>query len=161
MAEQGARGAILLVDDDPNCIDIISEVLKRTGLEVEVARDGEEALNKFTMKSFELILTDLMMPKMNGMSLLKEIRRRGKEAVVLVITGFGTIESAVSAIKAGAYDYITKPINLDELELVINRALEKKRLINQLNSLKGIFIAALISIPIWLVLGVIIGWVWK
>jgi DNA-binding NtrC family response regulator len=161
MAEQGARGAILLVDDDPNCIDIISEVLKRTGLEVEVARDGEEALNKFTMKSFELTLTDLMMPKMNGMSLLKEIRRREKEAVVLVITGFGTIESAVSAIKAGAYDYITKPINLDELELVINRALEKKRLINQLNSLKGIFIAALISIPIWLVLGVIIGWVWK
>jgi DNA-binding NtrC family response regulator len=161
MAEQGARGAILLVDDDPDCIDIISEVLKRTGLEVEVARDGEEALNKFTMKSFELILTDLMMPKMNGMSLLKEIRRREKEAVVLVITGFGTIESAVSAIKAGAYDYITKPINLDELELVINRALEKKRLINQLNSLKGIFIAALISIPIWLVLGVIIGWVWK
>jgi DNA-binding NtrC family response regulator len=113
------------------------------------------------MKSFELVLTDLMMPKMSGMSLLKEIKRREKEAVVLVFTGFGTIESAVSAIKAGAYDYITKPINLDELELVINRALEKKRLINQLNSLKGIFIAALISIPIWLILGVIIGWIWK
>lgn len=161
MAEQGTRGAILLVDDDPHCIDIISEVLKRTGLEVEVARDGEEALTKFTVKSFELILTDLMMPKMDGMSLLKEIRRREKEAVVLVITGFGTIESAVSAIKAGAYDYIPKPIKLDNLELIINRALEKKRLINQLNSLKGIFIAALISIPIWLALGIIIGWIWK
>jgi DNA-binding NtrC family response regulator len=161
MAEQGTRGAILLVDDDPYCIDIISEVLKKTGLEIEIARDGEEALTKFTMKSFELVLTDLMMPKMSGMSLLKEIKRREKEAVVLVFTGFGTIESAVSAIKAGAYDYITKPINLDELELVINRALEKKRLINQLNSLKGIFIAALISIPIWLILGVIIGWIWK
>ena len=161
MAEQGTRGAILLVDDDPHYIDIISEVLKKTGLEIEIARDGEEALTKFTMKSFELVLTDLMMPKMSGMSLLKEIKRREKEAVVLVFTGFGTIESAVSAIKAGAYDYITKPINLDELELVINRALEKKRLINQLNSLKGIFIAALISIPIWLILGVIIGWIWK
>ena len=161
MAEQGTRGTILLVDDDSHCTDIISEVLKKTGLEVEVARDGEEALTKFTMKSFELVLTDLMMPKMSGMSLLKEIKRREKEAVVLVFTGFGTIESAVSAIKAGAYDYITKPINLDELELVINRALEKKRLINQLNSLKGIFIAALISIPIWLILGVIIGWIWK
>jgi len=134
---------------------------KKTDLEVELARDGEEALTKFTMKSFELVPTDLMMPKMSGMSLLKEIKRREKEAVVLVFTGFGTIESAVSAIKAGAYDYITKPINLDELELVINRALEKKRLINQLNSLKGILIAALISIPIWLILGVIIGWIWK
>ena len=161
MAEQGTRGTILLVDDDPHCTDIISEVLKRTGLEIEIARDGEEALTKFTVKPFELVLTDLMMPKMNGMSLLKEIKRREKEAVVLVFTGFGTIESAVSAIKAGAYDYITKPINLDELELIINRALEKKRLINQLNSLKGILIAALISIPIWLILGVIIGWIWK
>jgi DNA-binding NtrC family response regulator len=161
MAEKETQGKILLVDDDPNSIDLISEVLQKTGLEVVIAKDGEEALNKFSANSFELILTDLMMPRMDGLTLLKEIRKKEKDAVILIITGFGTIESAVSAIKAGAYDYISKPIKMDELELVINRALEKKRLINQLHSLKGIFIAALISIPIWLFIGVILGLFWK
>jgi DNA-binding NtrC family response regulator len=161
VVEKEPQTGILLVDDDPTFIDLISEVLQKTGLGVEVAKDGEEALNKFTTKSFDLILTDLMMPKMDGLALLKEIKKREKDAVVLVITGFGTIESAVSAIKAGAYDYIPKPIKLAELELIINRALDKRKLINQLNTLKGIFIAALVSIPIWLVIGIILGWIWK
>jgi DNA-binding NtrC family response regulator len=161
MTEKETQRKILLVDDDPSSIDLISEILQKTGLEVVVAKDGEDALNKFSVNSFELILTDLMMPKMDGLALLKEIKKKEKDAVVLIITGFGTIESAVSAIKAGAYDYISKPIKVDELELVINRALEKRRLINQLHSLKGIFIAALISIPIWLLIGVILGWIWK
>jgi DNA-binding NtrC family response regulator len=162
MAEKASRnGRILVVDDDPSSIVFITEILKKTGLEVIIAKDGEEALNKFSSNSFELILTDLMMPKMDGLTLLKEIKKKEKDAVVLIITGFETIESAVSAIKAGAYDYISKSIKADELELVINRALEKKRLISQLHSLKGIFIATIISIPIWLVIGVIIGWIWK
>jgi DNA-binding NtrC family response regulator len=161
MTEKETQRKILLVDDDPSSIDLISEILQKTGLEVVVAKDGEDALNKFSVNSFELILTDLMMPKMDGLALLKEIKKKEKDAVVLIITGFGTIESAVSAIKTGAYDYISKPIKVDELELVINRALEKRRLINQLHSLKGIFIAALISIPIWLFIGIILGWIWK
>jgi DNA-binding NtrC family response regulator len=161
MTEKETQRKILLVDDDPSSIDLISEILQKTGLEVVVAKDGEDALNKFSVNSFELILTDLMMPKMDGLALLKEIKKKEKDSVVLIITGFGTIESAVSAIKTGAYDYISKPIKVDELELVINRALEKRRLINQLHSLKGIFIAALISIPIWLFIGIILGWIWK
>lgn len=161
MSDKEIKSKILLVDDEQISIDLISEILQKAGLEVVIARNGEEALNKFSENSFELIITDLVMPKMDGISLLKEIKKKEKDAVVLIITGFGTIESAVTAIKAGAYDYITKPIKIEELELIINRALEKKRLINQLKLLKGIFIAALISIPIWLIIGIIIGWFWK
>jgi len=161
MSEKEAQDKILLVDDDPSSIELISEILQKTGLEVIIARDGEEALNRFLANSFELILTDLMMPKMGGIALLKEIKKKQKDAVVLIITGFGTIESDVSAIKAGAYDYISKPIKVDELELIIKRALEKRRLVKQLHSLKGILIAALISLPIWLIIGIILGWIWK
>jgi DNA-binding NtrC family response regulator len=76
---------------------------------------------------------------------------------VVVITGFGTIESAVQAIKNGAYDYITKPVKLEELDIVVDRALEKRGLVKQLDFFRGLTLAVLISIPLWLILGIILA----
>ena len=94
---------------------------------------------------------------MDGIELLHEIKRMDKRSVVVVITGFGTIESAVKAIKEGAYDFITKPVKFEELDIVINRALEKRGLVKQLDFFRGLTLAVLISIPIWLILGIILA----
>ena len=154
-------GRVLLVDDDPDFVEVLSEVMKQRGLEVVVTHNGEEAFSEFLRTPFDLVITDLKMPKMDGLTLLKAIKNKEKDATVLVITGFGTVESAVSAIKAGAYDYITKSISIEDLGLTVNRALTKRNLIKQLNTLKGILLAPLISIPVWLALGVVMGWLWK
>jgi DNA-binding NtrC family response regulator len=161
MTVKTISGRVLLVDDDPDFVEILSEVMKQRGLEVVMTRNGEEAFSEFLRTSFDLVITDLKMPKMDGLTLLKAIKNKDRDATVLVITGFGTVESAVSAIKEGAYDYITKSIGIEDLGLTVNRALDKRNLIKQVNTLKGIFVAALISIPVWLALGVIIGWLWK
>jgi DNA-binding NtrC family response regulator len=97
------------------------------------------------------------MPGMDGIALLHEIKKADKRSVVVVITGFGTIESAVTAIKEGAYDFITKPVKFEELDIVINRALEKRGLVKQLDFFRGLTLAVLISIPIWLILGIILA----
>jgi DNA-binding NtrC family response regulator len=77
--------------------------------------------------------------------------------VVVLITGFGTVESAVKAIKEGAYDFITKPVKFDEVDVVVNRALEKRHLVKQLDFFRGLTLAVLISVPFWLILGIILA----
>jgi DNA-binding NtrC family response regulator len=148
---------ILLVDDDKELAESLAEHLSNTGCLVKVAYDGREGLKMFRAGAFHVVLTDLKMPGMDGMQLLHEIKRLEDKAVVVMITGYGSIESAVEAIRKGAYDYITKPLKLAEIEVVINRALEKRRLIKQLDVFKGLTLAVLISIPIWLILGIILA----
>jgi two-component system response regulator PilR (NtrC family) len=119
---------ILVVDDEPSLREVLSIMLKRGGYAVTSASDGEEALEHLQKDIFDLVITDLRMPKMSGMEVLKAVKSAAPETVVLVITAFATADSAVEAMKHGAYDYLTKPFQVDEVQLIIRNALEKRRL---------------------------------
>ena len=148
---------ILIVDDDPEFADSLAEHLSGLGHSVKVAYDGQDGLDRFRAGAFHIVLTDLQMPGMDGMTLLHEIKRLDNRCVVVLITGFGTVKSAVKAIKEGAYDFITKPVKLDEVDVVVNRALEKCHLVKQLDFFRGLTLAVIISVPLWLVLGIILA----
>ncbi|OGP15013.1 MAG: hypothetical protein A2052_04890 [Deltaproteobacteria bacterium GWA2_54_12] len=122
---------ILITDDDMDLRELLTEAIKNWGYEVSVARDGDEALRKLRMERFDIVITDLMMPGMDGLALLQKIKDLDKEILVIIITGYATIETAVKAIESGAYDYIAKPFRLDELMIVIKNACERLRLVLQ------------------------------
>ncbi|MCP9450678.1 MAG: sigma-54 dependent transcriptional regulator [Nitrospira sp.] len=119
---------ILVVDDEESLRDVLSIMLKRTGYTVTSVADGEQALEILNKEIFDLVITDLRMPKIDGMEVLKAAKSAAPETVVLVITAFASAESAVEAMKQGAYDYLTKPFQIDEVQLIIRNALEKRRL---------------------------------
>ena len=119
---------ILVVDDEPSLRDVLSIMLKRTGYEVTSVADGEEAVELLQKELFDLVITDLRMPKVGGMEVLKAVKSASPETVVLVITAFASADSAIEAMKQGAYDYLTKPFQVDEVQLIIRNALEKRRL---------------------------------
>ena len=119
---------ILVVDDEQSLRDVLSIMLKRAGYAVTSAMDGEEAIELLNREIFDLVITDLRMPKINGMEVLKAVKSVSPETVVLIITAFATADSAVEAMKQGAYDYLTKPFQVDEVQLIIRNALEKRRL---------------------------------
>ena len=122
------KASILLVDDDPLILKSLSVVLEREGYEVHRAEGGSRALELIKDQSFEVVVTDFNMPEVDGMQVLREVKARKPDCEVILITGYGTIEQAVEAIKVGDYDYICKPIIDDEMKVVIARAVEQKRL---------------------------------
>ncbi len=117
------RNRILVVDDDPLIRGSLYEMLRGQRYEVEMASDGSEAMDHLNRRSFQLVITDWKMPEMDGMSLLTHIKTRHPDVNVILVTGFGNVSSAVEAIRQGAFDYLTKPIQPDELEDTIRRAL--------------------------------------
>ena len=152
---------ILVVDDDKTLADNLVEYLSELGYQASPAYGGREGLSMFEQGDFQLVITDLKMPDMDGMELLDAVKALDSRAVVMVITGYGTIESAVEAIKKGAYDYIPKPLKMDELEVIVNRALERHTLFRQLGVFRGLTLALIISVPFWLILGIVLALVWK
>jgi two-component system response regulator PilR (NtrC family) len=122
---------ILITDDDLDLRELLIEAVKNWDYDADVARDGEEALKKLRMERYDLVICDLMMPGMDGLTLLKKIRGLDQNILVIIITGYATIETAVKAIELGAYDYIAKPFRLDELMIVIKNACERLRLSSQ------------------------------
>ncbi len=127
---------ILIVDDDTLVCDSLQEMLTLEGYKVDTALSATAALAKMKEDTFPLILSDIQMPGMNGIDLLKEIKGLDPEALVVFITGHGHIDGAVEAIKLGAYDYITKPIDDLRLKVTIQRALEQSKLLASYESLK-------------------------
>ncbi|MCL4468996.1 MAG: sigma-54 dependent transcriptional regulator [Deltaproteobacteria bacterium] len=119
---------ILIVDDDKSMREFLELILKRERYNVTCAKDGADALLLLKESFFDLIITDLMMPAINGLELLKKAKELHPDVKTIMITAFGTIETAIEAIKLGAYDYITKPFNIDDLRLRIRRALESQRI---------------------------------
>ncbi len=119
---------IHLIDDEPIIHDVLGQLLQSEGYQVEVSASGEEALSKLPHQKFDLTLLDLLMPGMDGLEVLREIKRLEPEAVVIIITAYASVESALTAMKMGAYDYIQKPFKNDELLMIISRALEHRRL---------------------------------
>ena len=112
---------ILVVEDEPSMRTALCEVLQRTGHSVVAARDGHEALTVLERQTIWLVLTDLRMPRLGGIELLREVKRRSPETLVVLITGYGTLESAIEAIRLGATDYLLKPFDREAVEALIRR----------------------------------------
>lgn len=127
---------ILLVDDDESLRRITQLQLEEAGHEVLTAPSGEAALKIMEEQDPALLITDLRMPGLSGLEILKKVRESYPQTTVLMITAFGTVQTAVEAMKAGAYDYITKPIDYEELVLVVNRAMERHHLLEEIRNLR-------------------------
>ena len=149
------------MEDDKVLADNLVEYLSNLGYSATATYGGRDGLRRFEQGDFQLVITDLKMPEMDGMELLEAVRAMDSRVMVIVITGYGTIESAVRAIKNGAYDFIPKPFKLDELEVVIKRALERYSLFRQLGIFRGLTLALIISVPFWLILGIVLALVWR
>jgi DNA-binding NtrC family response regulator len=148
---------VLIVDDEENIRQILTEYLQDFGYKVTCAVNGQEALQVYQKGSFDIILSDLVMRPMNGLELLNEIKKVDPDALFIMITGFPSIESALEAVKKGARDYITKPFNIDEIRLKMERALLEKNMEGRLKNIQGIVWALVISIPVWLILGIVLA----
>ncbi len=134
----------LIVDDEKEFRTYLSEALAGAGYETQTAASGREAVDKAADEDFDVILLDLIMPKMSGSDVLVELRRVSPRSRVIMITAFASIENAVDAIKRGATDYLSKPFKIDELLVRIKRVLEEARV--DLNPAKGDFDAILDSL---------------
>ncbi len=127
----GAR--VLVADDEPNARRVLEILLRKLGCEVFSAADGQAALALLQTTAIELLVTDLNMPKMNGLELLAAIRQDGHNFPVIMVTAYGTVENAVEAMKQGAFDFIIRPLDIEQVEMVIRRALGVRK-IHQENS---------------------------
>src|SRR5919197_4704890 len=127
---------ILIVDDEEVIRNSISLYLRREGYQVEVCATGEEGLRQIEEAHPDLMLLDLKLPTLGGFEVLKRVKELKDDLIVIMITAYGSIESAVQAMKAGAYDYITKPLDLDELEVIIKKGLETVRLKKEVSLLR-------------------------
>lgn len=119
---------VLVIDDEENLRHYLRVVLGEAGYQVDTAADGKEALEHMQQRSWDIILCDIRMPKMDGMAFLKEAKARGLEGTIIMMSAYGTLETAVEAMKIGAYDYVSKPFNADEILLTIRKAEERERL---------------------------------
>jgi len=131
------RGRVLVVDDDESLRRVTQMHLEESGLTVSTAPNGDQALSILQTTPQELVIADLRMPGISGLDLLKIIRKEYPEIIVLLITAYGTVESAVEAMKAGAYDYLIKPVHPDELKLCVTKALEHFQLLEQVQILRS------------------------
>jgi DNA-binding NtrC family response regulator len=131
------RKSVLVVDDDESLRRVTQMQLEEAGYEVFTAPDAAAGLEIMEASVPPLVIADLKMPGMSGIELLRELRSRYPETTVILITAYGTVQTAVEAMRAGAYDYITKPIDYDELLLVLDRALERRSLLDEVQSLRA------------------------
>jgi two-component system NtrC family response regulator len=129
-------GRILFIDDDPAGREVALFNLRKAGYEVAAASDGDEGVRAFATSSFDLVITDLKMPGISGMEVLRAVRARAPDVPVLVITAFGNVETAVAAMKGGADDFIGKPFHRDQLLLAVSKALEQRRLAAEVRDLR-------------------------
>jgi len=151
------RKKILVVDDEEDVRETLGTVLENLDYQALLAADGEEALSILKHQRIDVVLSDLYMPGMNGIELLKRVKTEKKNTIFMMITAHPTIETAVDAIKKGAYDYLTKPFHIEEVRIKLSRAMEKQGLTHSLRWANGLIWALIISIPIWLLLGIILA----
>ena len=128
--------AILLIDDEKSIRNVLKDILQHEGYRIEEAADGEQGLQKLATQPFDLVLCDIKMPKMDGLEVLQQIMQLQPDVPVIMISGHGTIETAVDAVKKGAFDFIAKPPDLNRLLITIRNALDKNTLVKETRVLK-------------------------
>src|SRR4029078_1274457 len=124
----GDRPRVLVVDDEKFIRDILADFLGMEGYVVRTAEDGAAALNELTQAHYDMVISDLKMTAIGGIELLDAISTTAPQALTVIMTGFGTVETAIDAMKRGAYDYILKPFKVEEVIHVVQRGIEKQRL---------------------------------
>lgn len=127
----GDAVSILIVDDDISVAEVLRDQVAQENVVVEVCSDGAEATDTMNKQNFDLVITDLMMPKIGGLGVLRHAKVINPDVIVIIITGYASLETAIESIRDGAYDYIRKPFKLQELEIVVNNAIDKIRLIRE------------------------------
>jgi len=128
--------AILIIDDERAIRNVLKDILTNEGFKVEEAADGEEGLKKFQAGTFDVVLCDIKMPKLDGIEFLQKVMESGSDTPVIIISGHGNIETAVDAVKKGAFDYISKPPDLNRLLITIRNAMDKTTLVQETKVLK-------------------------
>src|SRR6201998_4707296 len=130
------HGTILVVDDEEIMREILETLLTREGYEVKLAASGEEGLELARAMPFDAAIVDIMMPGLDGIATLDELKRIDEDLAVVIITAYASVESAIAAMKAGAFDYITKPFTNDEVLVVVRNAMERRRLVSENRNLR-------------------------
>jgi two-component system, NtrC family, response regulator AtoC len=128
---------VMVVDDDAETLALLHEIVAKEGFEVETAEDAETALRRLEQWQPELVITDIHMPGMDGLVLLAAVREKEPDIPVVLLTAYGSLKTAVDAIKAGAFDYLSKPFVVEDIRLVVRRALEHTKLVRENRSLRG------------------------
>src|SRR6476646_6927175 len=127
---------VLIVEDDAAARVGLEQLVKSWGFIAESAGDGEEALSKVTSFRPAIVITDLVMPRMDGLGLLRALQQQGADATTLLLTAQGTVETAVDAMKEGAYDYLTKPIDLQRLKILLDKIVERLETLREVKALR-------------------------
>lgn len=149
--------SILVVEDEKDISDMLVETLKVLGYMAVTAKNGEEGLDKFHSQSFSLIITDIRMPVMDGLTMLRTIRTEDSNVPIIVITGYPSVDSAVECLMEGADYYLVKPILMDDLEAKIKKALFKAKIQRALTSKKIVNVILLLLIPVWIIAGFLLA----
>ena len=139
MTETTYKGRILVIEDEKSMREVLRILLEEESYHVTTAADGKEGIENLKENIYDLVITDIKMPKADGFEVLKQVTEFSPETLVIIITAFGTTESAVEAMKKGAYDYIHKPFKIDEIRLIVRKAFEKKHLQQELALLREKF----------------------
>ncbi len=129
---------MLVIDDEPSMQEVLKKLLKEDGYEVSVASSGKEGLHKLEQSGYDLVICDVMMPDMNGLQTLEEIKKLDPEQMVIMITAYGSVEDAISAIKGGAFDYITRPYKNEVVLNAVRRAVQQRQLVEENINLRSI-----------------------
>jgi two-component system response regulator AtoC len=144
---------ILVIDDDATYRSILREFIEKAGHTVTEAENADEGVQVFLHEKIDLVISDLMMPVKSGMDLLQELRGINPKVLFILVTGYPTIDAATEAIKAGAYDFLVKPIEMNQLTFVMKRALSTLELKSNLSTIRGVNVALFISVPLWILVG--------
>jgi DNA-binding NtrC family response regulator len=122
---------ILIIEDDLSIRDALCEILCTEGYDADGSADGENGINVFKKKSYDLVIVDLKLPGMDGIEVLRQLKQINHDIVVIIMSGYASLDSAIQAVKDGAYDYLTKPFKLDEIRVAVKNACKKVFLARQ------------------------------
>src|SRR5438045_2680860 len=144
---------VLIVEDEPAARNGLEQLVKSWGFVAESASDGEEALQKVTSFRPAIVITDMVMPRMDGIALLRALQQQGADTTTLLLTAQGTVETAVEAMKEGAYDYLTKPVDIQRLKILLDKIVERLETLREVKALRrqlrehGTFGSLIAAIP--------------
>ena len=127
MSDSNRKDRILVVDDDAQVVDLVVDYLNRIGYDAVAAYGGNDGLNRFRDGDFQMVITDMKMPDMQGVELLEAVKEIKSDIIVIIITAYSTIDAAVDSIKLGAFDFISKPFDMGALKEIVDRAFEQQR----------------------------------